>query len=53
MYKQGKRGNVFYSAVGGGVIYNGHNILTPRPNHHHLLLHQPKVLCSIGMEIEL
>ena len=32
MYKQGKRGNILYSAVGGGgSFYNGHNILTPLP----------------------
>ena len=31
MYKQGKRGNILYSAVGGGSFYNGHNILTPPP----------------------
>ena len=55
MYKQGKPGNILYSAVGvGGSFYNGHNILTPPPptttatasftNH--------KVLCIKGMEIE-
>ena len=32
MYKQGKRGNILYSAVGGGgSFYNGYNILTPPP----------------------
>ena len=32
MYKQGKPGNILYSAVvGGESFYNGHNILTPPP----------------------
>ena len=42
MYKQGKPGNILYSAVGGGgSFYNAPNILTP-PHHHHRLLHQPQ-----------
>ena len=55
MYKQGKPGNILYSAVGGGggSFYNGHNILTPPPTTTTTVsFTNHKVLCIKGMEIE-
>ena len=54
MYKQGKPGNILYSAVGGGgLFYNGHNILTPpAPTTTTASFTNHKVLCIKGMEIE-
>ena len=54
MYKQGKPGNILYSAVGGG---GGHFIMPlifwpPPPTTTTASFTNHKVLCIKGMEIE-
>ena len=52
MYKQGKPGNILYSAVGGGEsFYKSHNILTP-PTTTTASFTNHKVLCIKGMAVE-